>query len=123
MSQRTDPMYYEFDVQDLKSRNTHRARMFCWWSGDVSIAGLRGMCDCQLGGFFLAASKNMFPTWEQFRHGTESGNANNAFTYAQNDWRRQNKCDCSKPSHRYVAVQAITPDGAVIDINGAHKAA
>lgn len=116
-------MYYEFDIQERKNGEVQRARMFCWWSGDASIAGLRGMCDCQLGGFFHAALKNMFPTWEQLRHSTSTSNANNAFTYAQNAWLKQHKCDHIGPSRKYIVLQAITPDGAVIDLNNALKAA
>jgi hypothetical protein len=123
MSQRTDPMFYEFDVQEMKSGDVQRARMFCWWSGDVSAAGLRSMCDCQLGGFYLAAQKNRFPTWEQFRHGTDSGNANNAFVYSQNDWLKQNKCEHRGPSKRYAVLRAVTPDGAVIELGNELKAA
>jgi hypothetical protein len=123
MSQRLDPMYYEFDVRELKSGHTHRARMFCWWSGEASIAGLRAMCDCQLGGFFIAASKNMFPTWEQFRSHTRSGNANNAFTHGQHDWREKHECTCGTPSKKYAVLRAIMADGSVIELDENLKAA
>jgi hypothetical protein len=123
MSQRLDPMYYEFDIQDLKSGEVQRARMFCWLSGDASIAGLRAMCDCQLGGFFIAASKNIFPTWEHFRHGTGSGNANNAFVHGQHMWLKQHQCKCASPSKKYAVRRAITPDGGVIELSDGREAA
>lgn len=108
MPERNDPMYYEIDIQDRKSKETRRVPKFCWWSGDNSIAELRRMCDCQLGAFFTSKSH---PTPAAFDRGTITNN----FAGAQFEYLKHNKCD-HKPSKKFAVTRAVLPDERVVDI-------
>jgi hypothetical protein len=111
MSHRTDPMFYEFDVRENKTGKVNRARIFCWWSGDHSIAERKQMCDCQLAGFFNTPLES-YQTWEHYR---QYGPSNNGIHGRQSEYLKHHSCN-HKPSRKYTVTAAYLPGGDVIDL-------
>lgn len=111
MSQRNDPMYYEFDIRENKTDEVHRARIFCWWSGEHSIAERRQMCDCQLGALFSMKPED-FHTWANY---SRSGPGGGQLASRQYQYLKEHTCD-HKPSRKYTATRAYLPGGDAIDI-------
>lgn len=111
MPRRTDPMFYEFDIRENKTKKVHRARVFCWWTGEHSIRSLHAMCDCQLGAFFSMKPED-FNTWENYmKHGPGGGQ----MAQRQYDYLKHHGCT-HKPSRKYTVIAAYLPGGDVIDL-------
>lgn len=106
MVDRNEPMFYDIDIEEIATKETNRAQVACWWSGDASLNGLRQMCDCQLGGFF-----NARPTVSQ-----QGVSWSNAFAIGQAQYLKAKKCTHSEPSKKFRAVSAHLPSGATIQI-------
>jgi hypothetical protein len=111
MSQRTDPMYYEFDIRENKTKEVVRTRIFCWWTGEHSIAERRRMCDCQLGAFFDTPIERA-QTWADF---LRYGPSNNHVHEKQLRYLEGHTCD-HKPSRKYTVTNAYLPGGDVIEV-------
>jgi hypothetical protein len=105
MSRRTEPMHYEIEIEEIKTKKKTKAEVACWWSGDASANGWRAMCDCQLAGYFNAKPSKT----------SEGVSWYNSFTIAQAQYRQSRECD-SQPSRKFRAVRAHLPSGDVIDL-------
>lgn len=111
MPRRNDPMYYEFDIRENKTKEVHRVRIFCWWTGEHSIAERQQMCDCQLGAFFSMRPED-FNTWEGYlKYGPGAGQLSSR----QSEYLKLHPCN-HKPSRKYTATRAYIPSGDVVDI-------
>lgn len=109
MSHRTDPMYYDLEIQEIKTGKKNTAQVACWWSGDHSIRHIHGMCDCQLAGYYFAQ-----PTPYR-ENGVEKVSWSNAFTIAQNNYLKANACKHG-PAKKFRPLLVTLPGGETIEL-------
>lgn len=109
MTDRTDPMFYEFEIRERKTGQLERVPVHCWWSGSGSEEGLRAMCDCQLGAYFDTSKK-----LRERNHSRPLTDWGNWFSNAQFEYLQQHQCN-HKPSKRFEVLQAFV-GGDVIAI-------
>lgn len=102
-------MFYDLEVEEVKTGEVKRAQVGCWWSGADSIQGLHGMCDCQLAGYFYAQPS-------RYReNGVEKFSWSNSFTNAQNNYLKTNACKHGR-AKKFRPVRAILPGGETIEL-------
>jgi hypothetical protein len=110
MPHRTDPMFYDLEVEEIKTGKVKRSQVACWWSGIHSIHGLHAMCDCQLAGYFGAESRMVQDGDGQYRESWS-----NAFSAAQQNYLKANTCKHG-PAKRFRPVRAILPSGETVEL-------
>lgn len=110
MSHRTDPMYYDLEVEEIKTGNVKCSQVGAWWTGSHSIQGLHAMCDCQLAGYFGAESRLV-----KEPGGKECVSWMNSHTIAQQDYLKAHACKHG-PAKRFRPVRAILPSGEVVEL-------
>lgn len=106
MVDRNEPMFYDIEIEEIATKETNRAQVACWWSGDASANGFKQMCDCQLAGFF-----NARPTVSQ-----QGVSWSNAWLLGQAQFLKTKKCSHEQPSQRFRAVTAHLPSGQTIQL-------
>lgn len=110
MSHRTDPMQYDLEVEHIKSKETRRSQVGCWWSGEASAQGIRVMCDCQLAGYFHAESSEIRDSAGQKRISWS-----NAFSVAQQNYLKANDCKHGV-AKKFRPVCAHLPNGETVQL-------
>lgn len=110
MSHRIDPMFYDLEVEEIKTGKVNRSQVGAWWTGSHSIQGLHAMCDCQLAGYFGAESILV-----REPGGKERVSWMNAHTIAQQNYLKARACkhDSAKT---FRPVRAILPSGEMIEL-------
>lgn len=109
MPQRTDPMFYEFDILERKTQEVRRVPIQCWWSGDASINERQRMCDCQLGAFW-----NEWAAQHKHRPDAQVLDFGRFFDNQQFEYLNKHKCD-HRPSKKFQVLRAHV-GGDVIEI-------
>jgi hypothetical protein len=110
MSRRTDQMFYDLEVEEIKTGKLKRSQVGCWWSGAASTQALHAMCDCQLAGYFHAKSHMVRDS-----DGVDRVSWSNAFAIAQQDYLKANNCKHA-PAKKFRPVRAILPSGEAIEL-------
>jgi hypothetical protein len=111
MSHRTDPAYYDVEIEEIKTGKVNRSQVGCWWTGVHSSKGLHGMCDCQLAGYFHAESR-MIRDFD----GQDRVSWANAFATAQQNYLKTSACKHG-PAKKFRPVRAILPSGEVVELS------
>lgn len=110
MPHRTDPMFYDLEVEEIKTGMVKRSQVGAWWSGDHSIQGLHSMCDCQLAGYFGAKSFEV-----RDADGQKRISWTNSWSAAQQDYLRTTACKHG-PAKKFRPVCAILPNGENVEL-------
>jgi hypothetical protein len=111
MSHRTDPMFYDLEVEEIETGKVQRSQVGAWWSRSHSIQGLDAMCDCQLAGYFYAHPRKVRES-----DGREITSWANAFSVAQQDYLKDHGCNHGA-AKKFRPARAILPSGEVIDLS------
>lgn len=109
-TERTDPMFYNIEIEEVATGKRATSEVACYWSGDQSATGYRQMCDCQLAGWFHAkphVAKNL--------DGSETKYWSGAYDAAQYGYLKANHC-AHEPSAKFAARRAVLASGDVIEL-------
>jgi hypothetical protein len=110
MSHRTDPMFYDLEVEEIKTGKVSCSQVGAWWTGHHSIGGLHAMCDCQLAVYFYAESKLVMEP-----DGKKRVSWSNAHTIAQQNYLKVNSCEHGR-AKKFRPVRAVLPSGEVVQL-------
>lgn len=107
---RTDPMFYEFDIQEVATGEVKRVPIFCYWTGDASVAGLQKMCDCQLAPFFTVPAEDL-NSWPDYMKGRRTL----FYWQKQFDYLKAHACTHTH-SAKYRVLAAYPPNADAVKI-------